>query len=158
MPTVPLVFEAVRVPAQVDQPQWLIRLLDDTLALLEQERWAGPLRDELHQALLEIFVLRYGAVEARSLPQASAPAWVLRIDVTRFESTPSEARVDSSWTLAPRGSASAGLRCMSYFREPANGGLASVAAAHRRIVERLADAIGEQLLALQRGEAGRCPG
>jgi uncharacterized lipoprotein YmbA len=49
----PIVLEPIRVPAQVDQPQWLVRLPDDSLALLEQERWAAPLQDELRQALLE---------------------------------------------------------------------------------------------------------
>src|ERR1700716_3168965 len=38
--------EPIRVPAQVDQPQWLVQLGDDSMALLEQERWASPLRDE----------------------------------------------------------------------------------------------------------------
>src|SRR6476620_9662208 len=45
--------EPIRVPAQVDQPQWLVQLGDDSMAVLEQERWASPLRDELREALLE---------------------------------------------------------------------------------------------------------
>jgi len=34
----------------------------------------------------------------------------------------------------------------------------ALAQAHRRAVMRLGDAIGEQLIALQRGEPGRCSG
>ena len=64
--TIPIVLEPIRVPAQVDQPQWLVRLPDDSLAVLEQERWASPLRDELREALLEQLAAGYGAVEARS--------------------------------------------------------------------------------------------
>ena len=50
----------VAVPAQVDQPQWLVRLPDGTLALLDNERWASPLRDELRAALRETLARRWG--------------------------------------------------------------------------------------------------
>src|SRR5664279_1935015 len=50
--------EAVRLPTQVDQPQWLVRLPDGSLAVLEQERWASSLRDELRDALLETLIVR----------------------------------------------------------------------------------------------------
>src|SRR6476620_1597845 len=43
-----IVLEATRMPAQVDQPQWLVQV-GDSVALLEQERWASPLRDEFRQ-------------------------------------------------------------------------------------------------------------
>src|SRR5664279_886847 len=81
-----IALEPVRVPAQVDQPQWLVRLPDDSLAVLEQERWASPLGDELRQALLEELAARYGAIEGR----AAAGTQVLRIGVElrRFDSIP----------------------------------------------------------------------
>ena len=151
-----IVLEPIRVPAQVDQPQWLIRMPDDTLALLEQERWASPLPDELHQALLELLTLRFGAVETRS-DAPDAPIWRIRVDVTRFDSMPGEARLESMWTLTPRGPDAASLRCRSFFREAAGAGMPALAEAHRRNVARLGEVIGEQLLALQRGEGGHCP-
>lgn len=156
LPGPAILLEAIKVPAQVDQPQWLVRLPDDTLALLEQERWASPLPEELHQALLEILTLRFGALDVRS-PGAGVAQWRIRIEVTRFESWPGEARLESAWSLAPRGPDAPVLRCRSYFRESAGAGMAALAAAHRRAVARLGDAIGEELLALQRGERGSCP-
>ena len=148
--------EPVRVPAQVDQAQWLVRLPDDTLALLEQERWAAPLPDELHQALLEIFRLRFGAVDTRALA-AGLPYWRIGVTITRFETAPGEARLESVWALTPRSARAPALRCTSYFRESAGAGVPALAEAHRRAIARLGDAIGEQLLALQRGASGRCP-
>ena len=44
-----VVLEPIRMPSQVDQPQWLVQLPDGSLASLEQERWASPLRDEFRQ-------------------------------------------------------------------------------------------------------------
>ncbi len=148
--------EAVKVPAEVDQPQWLIRMPDGTLALLESERWAAPLADELRQALREILSQRYGAVEAPPGDPAT-PSWRLRVEVTRFESSPGEARLESTWTLTQRTSKAPALRCTTYLQESAGGGMAALAEAHRRAVARLGDLIGEQLVGLQKGEPGRCP-
>lgn len=151
-----ILLEPIRVPAQVDQPQWLVRLPDDTLALLEQERWASPVRDELHQALLEILTQRFGAVDARSA-LAGAPPLRIRVEVTRFELRPGEAWLESIWIVGPRNAEGAALRCVSSLRESAGAGMAALAQADRRAVARLGEAIGEQLMALQRGENGRCP-
>ena len=149
-----IALEPIRVPAQVDQPQWLVRLPDDSLAVLEQERWASPLGDELRQALLEELAARYGAVEGRS----PAGATVLRVGVElrRFDSIPGkEARVEATWTITA-GSAPTALRCEALLREPAAAGMPALAAAHRRAAVRLADAVGESLLSL-RGAAPACP-
>ena len=89
--------EPIRLPAQVDQPQWLVRLPDESLASLEQERWASPLRDELRQALLEQLAARFGVVEGRSAaPQAAAPVRVA-LELRRFDSVPGrEARIEGA--------------------------------------------------------------
>ena len=151
-----IVLDPIGVPTQDDQPQWLIRLPDDTLVRLEQDRWASPLSDELHQALLELLTLRFGAVESRSTAP-DLPAWRIRVEVTRFDSMPGAARLESTWSLTPRGATASALRCRSYFSETAAAGMPALAEAHRRNVAHLGTAIGDQLLALQRGESGRCP-
>jgi uncharacterized lipoprotein YmbA len=148
--------EPVRVPAQVDQPQWLVQLPDDSMAVLEQERWASPLRDELQQALLEELIVRQGAIDARTLPVPDAVARVA-IDVRRFDSLPSrEARIQGSWTITGSDARSAS-RCEWLIREPAPGSFPALAAAHRRAVVRLGGAIGQALARMRRGEAASCP-
>lgn len=150
-----VVLEPIRVPAQVDQPQWLVRLPDDSLALLEQERWAGPLQDELRQALLEELGGRYGIVEAA--PGAASP-WRVRLDVRRFESVPGrEARIEGSWLLSSSDARRAGLRCDWRFTEAAGAGMPALAAAHRRAVVRLAGALGESLRNSGMSETAACP-
>ena len=148
--------EPIRLPAQVDQPQWLVRLSDDSLASLEQERWASSLRDELRQALLERLGARFGIVEGRSgAPQAAAPVRVA-LELRRVDSIPGrEARLESQWTVG--GSAVPALRCSLFVRESAPGGVAELAAAHRRAVERLADAIGASVVAVPPAATPTCP-
>ena len=153
-PAIAIALEPIRVPAQVDQPQWLVRLPDDSLAALEQERWASPLSDELRQAMLEELGARYGAIEGRSAAGVS----VLRVgvEVRRFDSFPGrEARIEAIWTVSV-GAAAPVLQCAALMREPATAGLPALAAAHRRTVVRLADAIGASLVAV-RGPAPACP-
>jgi len=152
-----IALEPIRVPAQVDQPQWLVLLPDDSLASLEQERWASPLRDELRQALLEELAARYGAVEARGPVPASGSVLRIALDLRRFDSIPGrEARLEGVWTIASAGAAPS-LRCEALVREAAPAGMPALAAAHRRAVVRLADAIGATLVAMRSGAGAACP-
>lgn len=148
----------VSVPAQVDHAQWVLRQPDDSLLLLEHDRWAAPLPDELRGALVEALAARWGATDVRSVAAPAPAVWRLRVDVQRFESIPGrEARLEAAWSLsgAPRGGAA--LVCRSAFREAVDGpGVPALAAAHRRAVVQLADAIGRQLRALQAGPAAGC--
>jgi uncharacterized lipoprotein YmbA len=156
LPPLPIDLGAVSVPAAVDQMQWVVRLPDESLRILEGEQWVSPLRDELRAALLERLVQRYAAVDVRSAP---APQSVrVKVDVQRFESVAGkEVWLDSVWSAQPDGPNARPLVCRSSLREPAAGDLVALAAAHRRAVARLADQIGAQLLALTNGAGTRCP-
>ena len=156
-----IMLEPVRVPAQVDQPQWLIRMPDDSVARLEQERWASPLRDEIRGAVTEWLVDRHGATEATP---AAVPSSIVRIsiDLRRFESAPArEVRLEGFWTLTGGGGAGSprsAASCELLVREPtADGSYAALATAQRRAVERLADTIGHSLRSISRGEPLICP-
>lgn len=154
---VPIVLEPVRVPAQVDQPQWLVRGGDGAVAVLEQERWASPLVDELRQALLEQWTGRFGATALRGAAGAPAPLRI-GIDIRRFDSVVGrEARIDGTWTLTPGDARARPSRCEWAIRESAGAGMPALAEAHRRAVVRLAEGIGSNLAAAARGEPARCP-
>jgi len=152
-----ILLETIRVPAAVDQPQWLVRLPDETLVQLEQDRWASALPDELSSALLEVLRSRFGIVDARA-PGAGPAQWRIRVDIGRFESRLGLALMEARWSVTAAGSATAALGCSTAYREPAEPGMPALSAAHRRIVVRLGEAIGEALLALQAGKTTHCPG
>ena len=155
--TISVVLETIRVPAQVDQPQWLVRLPEGSLAVLEQDRWASPLRDEMRQALLEALNARYGVTEARNAPGV-APLRVA-LDVRRFDSVPGqEVRIEGSWTIVSGEGGKSSKQCEWFYREPAAAGMQPLAAAHRRAWARLGDALGEGLVRASRNEVVACPG
>ena len=151
-----ILMETIRVPEAVDQPQWMVRLPDESLVMLEQERWTSALPDELYNGLLTVLHERFGAVDARS-PGAGSPQWRIRIDVSRFEMRPGLAALEATWSVTPLEAGAETLRCSSYYRESAEPGLAAIAAAHRRIVVRLGEAIGDALRAMQAGRPATCP-
>lgn len=130
----------LRLPAQVDQPQWLVRLADGSLMSLEQERWTGSLHDEIRQAIFEELRAKWGIVEARTA--GGTPPLRVGLDFRRFDSVAGqEARIEGWWALSA-GANQDGYRCEWLYREPVAGTFPALAEAHRKAIVRLADSIG----------------
>ena len=139
----------VSIPPQVDHAQWAVRQPDESLLLLEQDRWAAPLQDELRGAIVARLTSRWGAVDVRSVAPPQASVWRVRVDVQRFESVPGrEARIEAAWSVLSTQRGATALVCRSVMQEPvAQASIAALADAHRRAVTRLADEIGQRILA-----------
>jgi len=147
----------VRVPAQVDQPQWVLRTPDGGLQVLEQQRWAASPAEEWRAALADQLSHRLGALDfsrSTGAPPVGLPLWQLQVELQRFESVPGgEALQQATWSLRAPGSDAVTLSCNSLAREPAGPGYAALAAAHRAALARIADAIADAL----RTGAAHCP-
>ena len=144
----------ISIPAQVDQPQFVLRLADDTLAVLEQERWIAPLQDEIRAALIEHLSAQLGAPGAT--PAEGRKDWRISVDVQRFDSTPGRSALVAQWNVLG-GAGTPPLRCRSAFEQPVGAGVAAMAGGHRQALERLAAAIAPVLAALDAGRAAGCP-
>lgn len=132
----------VLVPAQVDVPQLVVRNADDSLAVLEYERWIAPLGDEIRDAV----ALRIDQVLSQASPAGVGErTWRVRIDVQRFDSMPARAaRMQVQWSLRATGGGLS-LRCQASYEQPVGPGVGALAAGHRALVERLGDVIGRAL-------------
>lgn len=154
-PTIGWSIADVSVPAQVDQPQWVVRLPDDSMRLLEQERWVAPLADEVRGAFGEALARRLGAPGLLKPP--SGKTWRLRIDVQRFDSAPSQhAVLVVDWSASSGGGAPE-LRCRDGVNQPVPAELPALAAAHRQAIAQVGERIAVALAALDAGTAVRCP-
>jgi len=152
---------AVSVPAQVDRPQWVLRLPDGGVQLLEQQRWVGSLSDEWRAALADRLSQTLGALDIGRLPGGNdlPPPQRLQVALQRFDSSIGQEAVEQVlWTVQAAGDAGPALTCSSLLREPATGDYNALAAAHRAVLARLADAIGTVMLSLQAGRPAACPG
>jgi uncharacterized protein len=140
----------VTLPPGVDQPQWVVRSVDGSLVVLEQERWVGPLGEEVRAAVSAQLVELLGPPAA-----GAVKPWRVAIEVQRFESAPGrEALVDVVWSVA---SDRAALRCRVEFVDAVGAdGYLALAAGHRNSMARLAGAIAEALKALGAGSMAHC--
>ncbi len=147
----------VAIPAGVDQPQWVVRTVDGSLAVLEQERWIAPLGDEVRAAVTDRLTQVVGAPAASAAP---GRRWRIRIDVQRFDSVPGrEARIEGTWTLASDAEGAAPLRCRGEFVQAlAAGGYLALAKGHQQAAAQLADAIASALKAVAAGQTATCAG
>jgi uncharacterized lipoprotein YmbA len=144
----------VAVPAQVDQPQVVLRRADGSLAVLERERWQAPLQDELRDALAEQLASRLGPA---GQPAAAGRAeWRVTLDVQRFDTVPGRATLVAQWQLQSALNR-AGLRCSVRLEQATAAGVPALAAGHQRNVQQLAAGLAASLVDLDAGRAAACP-
>jgi uncharacterized lipoprotein YmbA len=145
----------VTVPVQVDVPQIVVRLSDDSMAVLENDRWIAPLGDEIRG----VITLRIERLLATSAPGPAPVAdrpWRVRLDVQRFDSMLGRAvSAQVHWALlAPGGGAA--LRCQANYERPVGSGASALAAGHRALFEQLGDVIGQALKTAASGGKPSC--
>jgi uncharacterized lipoprotein YmbA len=143
----------VSVPAQVDQPQWVVRTGEDGMQVLEHDRWVAPLADEIRAAV----ALRIAAAASQA-QAAGAAAWRIQLELQRFDAVLGRfSRIEASWSVQRSDAADAAQRCRASVTEPAQPGLPAMASAHRAAVAQLGDRIAASLLAAVAGSASnRC--
>lgn len=145
----------VALPAQVDQPQLVLRRADGSTVQLEHQRWQAPLQDLWQDALAERLAARLGP--AGQAPAAGHAAWRLTVDVTRFDSTPGRATLVATWQVTSNTNRSV-LGCAFHHEQPVADGVPALVAGHQQNLARLSAALVEVLQALDSGRSPPCPG
>ena len=148
----------VSVPAQDDVPQLVVREGDQAVSLLNGERWAAPLADEVRGALAAELARRMHAQDiSGTSPTQGKPVLRIKVDLRRFDSAPgSYALIDATWTIRELGS-QAVLACSSRISENPGQGYAALVAAHQQALATLAGQIASLAPALADGRMPACP-
>lgn len=149
----------ISLPAQVDQPQLVVRDGAQGMLLLNGERWIAPLGDELRSALAADLVRALPARDASGLPGNSQPRLRIKVDVRRFDSQPgSYALLGATWNVRVVNGAQAGaLTCASSVRETVGPGYAALVQGHQRAIASMATQIAQVGRTLAAGQVARCP-
>lgn len=92
----------VRDPATlselVDRPQWVVRRSASEVSILEQQRWAVPLRAEIPRVVAENLSSLLGTQVFVESTHAPADAYRVSLEVANFEMLPTEeVGVDIEW-------------------------------------------------------------
>jgi uncharacterized lipoprotein YmbA len=136
-PTLAIELLPVGVPAALDQQPIVLRQGAGELRLLERERWAAPLGEELRSALAALLSRALDARDVSGLPRP-ADALRIKVEVRRFESAPgSHALLEADWSVA-RGAEPQRLLCRSEQRVGAGPGIAALVQAHQQALQALA--------------------
>lgn len=156
-PTFSFDLQAVNLPAQVDQPQLVVRQDGAGIALVESERWIAPLADEVRGAVAANLVAQSGE-DLSGLPQNGHALVRIKIDLRRFDSQPgSQALIEAAWSLRRSPGEAPALACSSRLVEPVGAGYDALVQGHQRAIARLTGMIAPAAAALARGETARCP-
>ena len=148
----------VAVPAQIDQPELLVRQSDQRVDVLDNERWAAPVAAELRDAFAADLVGTLGTRDVHGLAHPPAmPVYRIEIDVRRFDSWPGhQALIEADWSV--RGDAErALLTCTSSASENVKPGYDALVQGHQRAIGRIADGIAAVLRSIAAGAAPACP-
>jgi uncharacterized lipoprotein YmbA len=147
----------VGIPAQVDQPQLVIRQGGQGAVPLGGERWIAPLADEVRGALSADLALALHAQDATGLPGGGKPRLRIKVDLRRFDSAPGEyALVDAAWSVR-RLQGESVLACTSQVRETVGPGYEALVEGHQHALAALAAQIAQAAGAVATGQAPACP-
>jgi len=99
---------AVAIPNLLDRPQIVLRSSANTIEVLDYDRWAAPLSDELQRVLIADLSVRLGGNSVIDPGLMSSLRMDRRITVSIIEFDParkSESVLEASWTISDAKSA-----------------------------------------------------
>ncbi len=113
----------VTLPEMLDRPQLVTRVTDTRVNVLEQQRWAAPLKSEVPRILAANLnqLLADAAVTVEPQPSTGRPLWRVAVEIQRFDATPgSDVTIEALWSIqgAPGTEPKIGY---SVLREPVSG-------------------------------------
>jgi hypothetical protein len=92
----------VTVPDVVDRPQLVVRTGANQVVILEQQRWAEPLKSEIPRVLAENLAQLLGTRQVSAYPQSASgdSEYRVQVDIQRFESAlGGPVMIDAIWTV-----------------------------------------------------------
>ncbi|MGH8158311.1 MAG: PqiC family protein [Rhodanobacter sp.] len=159
-PSLPFELLPVGIPAQVDQPQLVVREGGQAVAMLNSERWIAPLGDEVRSALSGDLARELHSQDVSGLPGNDKPLLRIKLDLRRFDSLPgSYALIEGSWSVRVLHGTQPGVlvACTSRISEAVGPGYAALVQGHQRAIGQLAAQIAGAARALGNGQAAACP-
>jgi uncharacterized lipoprotein YmbA len=158
-PSLPFELLPVSIPAQVDQPQLVVREGGQGVALLNGERWIAPLGDEVRGALSADLARELHSQDVSGLPGNDKPVLRIKLDLRRFDSQPGNyALIEGTWSVRQLHGGHSGMQaCTTRVSVAVGPGYAALVEGHQRAIGQLAAQIASVARALDSGQAMVCP-
>ena len=125
----------VTVPEAIDQPQIVVQVAANQVAMYEHQRWASPLKSEIARVIAANLAHELGTARVWAYAQTTLanPNYQVLVDIQRFDSALGEAvTIDALWSIR-RAVGGAPRTGRTSVRETVSGaGFDALAAAHSR--------------------------
>jgi len=137
----------VGLPEMLDRAQMVVRQGDAGVTVLDRQRWASPLSDELRAALSTQLAAQLGAADAAGLPrQAGVPVWRVKVEVRRIDAWPGrQLQLDTDWSANLTSDPARRLICSSRVTLESPADYPGLAATHQTAVRHLAQQIANAI-------------
>jgi uncharacterized lipoprotein YmbA len=92
----------VSLPEVVDRPQLVVNAGANRVTILEQHRWAEPLKSAIPRLIAEDLAQLLGTTKVSAYPQTGTgdPDFRVHVDIQRFESAPGgPVTIDARWAV-----------------------------------------------------------
>jgi uncharacterized lipoprotein YmbA len=149
----------VSVPAQVDQPQLVVREGQQGVALLEGQRWIAPLANEVRDALSADLARALNSRDISGMAGNDKPSVRIKLDLRRFDSQLGRyAMIEGAWSVRLlHGAHPASISCTSRVSESVGASYSALVQGHQRAINQLAAQIAGAARSLGNGQAPVCP-
>jgi len=146
----PSVSVTAGIPDALDRPQFVVVVNANEVAILEQQRWAGPLAGEIGRTIAQNISRATGNPNVGAYPQGNAPSADYRVlvDIQRFAGRlDGEVEVEALWSVR---AAQGGVlhRGRSSARETAGKTYDTLVAAYNRALAKISGDIAPALKSL----------
>lgn len=149
----------VRIPAQVDRYELVVRGSHGGITLADGELWIASPADELRGAFL-VELNRQLDAASDEAPSVTPAAISLRLEVERFDSALARyVLLEASWHVQVKSAAGEqSLTCLSHAYQRVRGGYDALVLGHQRAVASVADEIAAAVRQMTTGGTVACPG
>ena len=159
-PARPAFFVDVRpvgVPAQADRQPFVLRS-GSAINLIENERWAAPLGDELRSAMSARLTHELGTEDVGDHALSSdIPVLKIRIDVQRFDAVFADhVSIDATWTMRSARGDGSDVVCSTEQRVAVGSGYDALVEGYQELLERLAASIASSARRLMEQSSRSC--
>lgn len=146
----------VDLPEMLERPQIVLRQQSHQVQVLEQQRWAEPLKAAVARVLtghLQQHLPRWQVHQRQHLVQRQAK-WELWLNIQRFDATPQQAAVlEASWGVKER-EGKRHYQATTRLQSPVQSDdLPALLSAQEQTIQQLAQEIANKLQALELGQA-----
>jgi uncharacterized lipoprotein YmbA len=146
-PTVHVVLN-VTVPVLVDRSEMVISTAKNEILILDHERWAVPLSDQVSQTLARDIEKRRSDVLIgdRRFDRAGSPPVIMKVDIVRMAAQQGgRASIEAHWRVVNGGAGLDKIGAGSYDAPMEGAGYATLAKAYSLALSGLADTLSGEL-------------